>query len=271
MHFQLGEIMSNEAIHWALKQTVGKAGAKFVLFVLADHASADGGSCFPRISHIAKVTEQDERTVRRHLDHLEKIGMINRYRFRQKSGHLSGYNYQLNLDEEHKTELEPPVDNLSTGQNDQRTKCPLPPDKMSALDNPQFNPQLKKQDFEILIFEKVGETDEIKDQVQACWDYWQAYPEKMPSGDIVAAFKGWMRNAKPRQGFSGKQNATGRNKSFKEDKGAGTGLNTMDRQRVKGYFETGFWLDQWGEKPDNPLCRINPAIIQEFQPERTNA
>ena len=264
--------MSNIAVNWALKQTVNKSGAKFVLFILADHADAKGGSCFPRISQIAKVTEQDERTVRRHLDHLENIGLISRYRARLKNGYLSSYNYKLNLDEEHQTEIEPPADILSRGQIDQRTNCPLPPDKMSALDNLQYNPHIKnKKDFEFLVVDNFGDTKEIKDQINACWDYWMAYPDKMPSGDMVAAFRGWMRNAKPRQGLSGDKAGRSQRQSGKSIGGAS--LAETDRKRVQDFYDNGFWLPQWGPKPNEPRCQILPSVLKEFknQPERKTA
>jgi len=273
--------MSMQALTWAKNQKVNNSGAKFVLFILADYAGADGGSCFPKISTLADDTSQNQRTVRRHLEHLEINGFISRKRQRNSNGSYGRYTYVLNLCREYKTELEEPADNLTSGQFDQWTKTTLPADNLSGpyIDEPPIEPSIKKQKgFLDLVFKNYGESAEIEQHALACWDYWLAYPHKRPTGDLIAAFKGWMRNAKPKSGFAGKQGnpSTSRSNTYSRDKpanGRGAGLNEMDRQRVKGYYESGFWLPQFGEKPDHPDCRIDPAIIQEFQnqPEKAGA
>lgn len=69
--------MSVQAISWAMRQDVPSSGAKFVLVVLANYANHDGVA-FPSIPTISSDTSQGERTVQRHLRHLETEGYVER-------------------------------------------------------------------------------------------------------------------------------------------------------------------------------------------------
>lgn len=71
--------MSNEAIHWAWKQSTGSPVTKLILHVLADLADEEH-SCFPSIEHIVTKVEASEKTVRRKLDDLEAANLIRKER-----------------------------------------------------------------------------------------------------------------------------------------------------------------------------------------------
>lgn len=75
--------MSNEALTWAFAQNVGSSGAKFVLVALADKAD-EMHSCWPSQATLARMTDQGERTVRRHLADLEEAGFVTRSMQRRK-------------------------------------------------------------------------------------------------------------------------------------------------------------------------------------------
>lgn len=60
---------------WAFRQNIPKPGAKLVLLALCDFAD-ESWSCFPGQATLAEKTSQGERTVRRHLEWLEKEGFI---------------------------------------------------------------------------------------------------------------------------------------------------------------------------------------------------
>jgi len=77
--------MSIHAIGWALDQDVEPTGRKFVLVALANFADTEG-RCYPSQRTLAKITSQNERTVRRHLYDLEHINeLIKRVEVRRKS------------------------------------------------------------------------------------------------------------------------------------------------------------------------------------------
>lgn len=79
---------------WARDQTVGGGTTKLILMLLGDYAD-DDGHCWPGIETIAEKAEVDERTVRRHLSKLERMGKLERSRRRRRDGTLGGYDYQL--------------------------------------------------------------------------------------------------------------------------------------------------------------------------------
>lgn len=79
---------------WAYAQQVEPTGAKFVLVTLANHASAEG-YCYPSQDKLADETGQDERTVRRNIAVLERLGFIRRERRSNKLGHRAADAYWL--------------------------------------------------------------------------------------------------------------------------------------------------------------------------------
>lgn len=69
--------MSADAVRWAKSVIAGGAGQKCILIVLADYADEEH-SCFPGQKLLARITEQGERTVRRHLVDMEAAGLLRR-------------------------------------------------------------------------------------------------------------------------------------------------------------------------------------------------
>lgn len=69
--------MSVLAMAWAWGRQVGSPSAKLVLMCLADFANQDG-ECFPSICLLGDQTEQSASTVRRRLQELEELGLIER-------------------------------------------------------------------------------------------------------------------------------------------------------------------------------------------------
>ena len=77
--------MSHAATRWVYDVTDVHPMAKFVLFVLADYAD-DEGRCWPSQAALAARTSMGERTVRRHLQSLEELGLIAREQRRDAAG-----------------------------------------------------------------------------------------------------------------------------------------------------------------------------------------
>lgn len=90
--------MSWAATNWARTQTTGSVGPKAILLLLADLAD-ENHSCFPGQARLAADSEQDVRTVRRHLVHLEQLGLIRReHRYGGHAGRTSD-RYHLAVDD----------------------------------------------------------------------------------------------------------------------------------------------------------------------------
>jgi hypothetical protein len=154
-----------EARAWAKRCRLGSPALKALLLCLADHADADGGSCYPGQELLAWETEQTDRNVRRQLAQLEELGAITRSRRFRKNGTRTSDSYKLHLDRqivrhddprplpvpEDEDDDQQPADNLTTGQivrppeptqertsgiadrADYRTSEPSPPDIASGL------------------------------------------------------------------------------------------------------------------------------------------
>lgn len=95
--------MSNRALGWAFN-TALPTTPKFVLVTLADLAD-EADSCFPSQGYIARVVGATDRTVRRALSDLERLGYIARERRYKSNGYRSSDRYVL------KVGWLPPVDN----------------------------------------------------------------------------------------------------------------------------------------------------------------
>lgn len=90
-------VMSIDAMAWAKAQLTGSPGAKLVLLVLADYAD-DTGLSWPSKALLAKITEQDPRTIQRHLRHLERLQLVTVDVRSRKDGGRSSNSYRLPLD-----------------------------------------------------------------------------------------------------------------------------------------------------------------------------
>lgn len=131
--------MSHQATAWAYKQRGLTAGRKFVLVALADFAD-EQWSCFPGQERLAQMTGQDVRSVRRHIEELERLGLLTRERRFLANGQRTSDRYKLVPPA---TELPlPPADILTGGHFDLRSDSTALPDTVSGdpLENPQPYP-----------------------------------------------------------------------------------------------------------------------------------
>ncbi|WP_434762331.1 helix-turn-helix domain-containing protein [Vibrio fortis] len=77
----------------------GSPISKLVLLKLADNADARG-VCFPSLSYLAQYCEVSVRTVKRHINELEKQGFVKRIKRFDDSGRQRSNLYQLRLPSE---------------------------------------------------------------------------------------------------------------------------------------------------------------------------
>lgn len=183
--------MSNQALNWAWTQPVGNPTRKLVLIALADHANGDG-ECWPTMRHIAQGSECSQRTVQRHIEHLETEGYVCKLERRsRRDGTFGQWSYRLLIpkDSMESSGHERPADTTDPPEDterpadtdDRRTLMDCPADTGDAdrrtlvsaqnpQENPQGNPQAgdaprrrRKQDpiFDALVAECGIDPDEL--------------------------------------------------------------------------------------------------------------
>ena len=81
----------------AMKQKGLKPAAKIVLYWLADHHNSETGKCFPSLKTLASECEMDVATVKRHLKHLEDMGIIHRHQRHRENGSQASTQYTLQM------------------------------------------------------------------------------------------------------------------------------------------------------------------------------
>lgn len=104
--------MSIEAMTVVGKSTVQPSGRRFVLMALANFADEEW-SCFPTVTQISAWTGQADKTVRDHLDDLEREGIITRERTRRDDGTLGRYRFAIHrrkIPVEDHRQISPPAD-----------------------------------------------------------------------------------------------------------------------------------------------------------------
>lgn len=132
---------------------------------LADYADEEW-SCHPSVAQLAKFTSQGHKTVRDHLDALEKDGILSRTRQRREDGTLGRYRFFI---QRHKL----PVANFARGE-----KHPKPVANF-ATHNPHSNPHIKEDT-------NVSSKRRVKDQDFEAW--YSHYPHKVQRGAAERAF-----------------------------------------------------------------------------------
>lgn len=137
--------MSHEATNWAIKQRGLKPAAKILLWHLADcHNPAYG--CFPSQEYLAEHAEMSERSVRRHLEELEELGLISRVKVKSR-GMFDKTEYTLRLDV-----VNCPPAKFTTGQN-----ASPPPAKSGTHHRPNCPPNLVREPLKESVINKGGE------------------------------------------------------------------------------------------------------------------
>lgn len=105
--------LSNRALTWAKKQTLGSPTRKLVLLVVADRVSDSDYSTFAGQDTLAAEAEVNIRTVRRVLTEFEDWGLIERSHRRRPDGMRTSDLIRLNLDWEPGQAATEPADTQS--------------------------------------------------------------------------------------------------------------------------------------------------------------
>lgn|GEM_PF-556830 len=89
--------MSHYMTALAMKQPGLKPATKIVLYWLAEHHNGETGACFPSLKTLERKCEMNRSTVVRHLEALEKQGLIQRNRRERDNGSQTSTSYILRL------------------------------------------------------------------------------------------------------------------------------------------------------------------------------
>lgn len=189
--------MSVEALSWAFQQDVQPAAKKLVLLALANRADEDG-CCYPGYNRLASQCSLDRRTVIRQIDALIEDGLILKKDRVRENGSTTSNMYQIMLKGGCQDATPPGVRMPPPGCQD---ATPI----YEHLYNKQKNSPLSREEFLREIdreriagrFENFNAPESVINiEAGNCFDYWAAYPEKKPTGDMVAGFIGWLRQSK---------------------------------------------------------------------------
>lgn len=140
--------MSHQATSWAIRQRGLKPATKLVLWQLCDRYHPDHG-CFPSQETLADDCKMSRASVNRHLDELERLGLIRRIQRsekktnRQKSTlYILGFQPEMNVENPSDSEDEKPQKpcrKLRHGAVSQKTQKPCLKNRESRVSNCDTN------------------------------------------------------------------------------------------------------------------------------------
>lgn len=121
----------------------GSPISKLVLLKLADNADARG-VCFPSLNYLAQYCEVSVRTVKRHVNELEKQGFVKRIKRFDDSGRQRSNIYQLRLpNDSHIQQADIDLNDQTDLDNANVEQTDLPP---ASPDNAQKTEHAQKTD-----------------------------------------------------------------------------------------------------------------------------
>lgn len=175
--------MSNNAITWAYKQhTKWGAGCKAILVALADMAD-EAHSCFPGQERLAEMTDQNERTVREHIQRLEDLGFIRREMRHDKNGHRTSDRYYLAVDESFeetdKRRRRPAASATGGLEPSSQPESNDNPYRASGPGNPKREPSVEPSDIPA----PQSLTNEMRFE-----QFWEIYPRKSGKQDAARKY-----------------------------------------------------------------------------------
>lgn len=189
--------MSVEALSWAFQQDVIPAAKKLVLIALANRADEDG-YCFPGYKKLAENCSMDRRTVIRHVKDLELDGLIEITSRQREDGADTSNLYRLCLKRGEGVKLPPSSDSLpprgcQTATPNIRTVYTT---HTQPATRDEFLREIDRQRTEGR-FKALTESETIiATEAGNCWEYWEAYPDKKPSGNLVAGYIRFLKQSR---------------------------------------------------------------------------
>lgn len=107
--------MSHHMTALAMKQVGLKPATKIVLYWLAEHYNGETRECFPSHKRLALLCEMTERSIRTHIEFLEKAGLLTKRENYRSNGSQTSNNYDLHLTETYtpRKNIPTPLENIS--------------------------------------------------------------------------------------------------------------------------------------------------------------
>lgn len=140
--------MSHQATSWAIRQRGLRPATKLVLWQLCDRYHPDHG-CFPSQDTLADDCEMSRASVNRHLEELERLGLIRRIRRTQKKTnqrkstlYILGFQLEFQVEKSGETEGEQtqkPCCKMRHGAMSQKTQKPCLKKRESHVSNCDSN------------------------------------------------------------------------------------------------------------------------------------
>lgn len=221
------------------------------------------GYCYFKQETIANHLGKSRQAVSRDINKLAELGYVEvisqTYRgFKSNNAYRIRYEGSVNTDAT--SRCNDATSRCTTTQRDVAAKC-------SSINAKKEKEALTREIFRKKVDQafKDGEFSEFKFtldglmyEVGAAYDHWEGY-DRFPEGDIIAAFRGWLRKASNEAEL--KTLVTKR----KERKGVSVDAGSSNwRLKVKNWKESKFWYPSWGEAPDHPNTRVPVEILNEF-------
>lgn len=189
--------MSVEALSWAFQQDVTPAAKKLVLIALANRADEDG-YCFPGYEKLALQCSIDRRSVIRHVKDLQEQGFITVSSRTRENGSDTSNLYKLAL-KGWGDRLSPLGCQIVTPEGD-RLSPPYTNNNIqhthTALTRSDFLREIEKARTEGRFKSQTENEIIITAEAEACWEYWETYPDKKPTGSLVTGFSRFLRQSR---------------------------------------------------------------------------
>lgn len=273
--------MSSKALNWAFSQDISPAGKKLVLIAMADGAD-EYGVFWSGYGTLAGKTSLDRATVIRNVNSLVETGYIekvNRYKNNgEKRSNL--YKLALGVDFAEDHPLVAPCDHPPSGTVRPRSGIVPRPEpslepinKKTALTRQEFIREIDQERLSGRFVAYTDSQDIIAAEAGNVWDYWEAYPEKKPTGCLTAGFIGWLKKSRAIRAVEKLADKT----APKPEPALNGFTLAAWRTVVQGYVRystpgrpvpSHVWnADRLGPAPDQPDTKVPPEIINEFFPD----
>lgn len=175
--------MSHYMTALAMKQRGLKPATKIVLYWLADHHNGETGMCFPSLKTLAKECEMDVATVKRHLIHLESVGLIERYKRHRDNGSQTSTQYILRMIEPLAQNAPAPGAKCATPLAQNNTPHNLGNNNLGNKPNISAKADDGFDEFWSIVPRKIG-----KGQARKAW---RAALKKSNAATIIAGMRGY--------------------------------------------------------------------------------
>ncbi len=230
---------------------IGDAAIR-TLIALASHCNQDR-IAWPSVSKLAKMLNKQKRAVQSDLRKLAEAGYIKIIpQFRDNSQTTNKYQVVFDVD------MGVSLNDMGGCRSTTRGGVAEQHGGGVAEQHPEQNHLTvnKKKDNQKMVVDNFEGDDFAIEQADVCWDYWAAN-DKFPKGDALAAFRGWLRNSKPKNRNCSPSGQEKQNSPIEVE-------NNIWRKRIEGYAKTGFWASMWGKRPDEAGTDAPAHLTQEI-------